>query len=182
MNTDDVFSALKARCAQEADMLDRLDAAIGDGDHGTTMLRGLSRAVDAVPGQKARTFMRASGGASGTLFGLLLHEIELHYDKGEPLVAGLGRAAARIRELGEVNRGDKSMIDALSPAVDALWSGGSLTDAAAAAARGRDATRDLSARRGRAQYVEGGGIGNIDPGAASVAWILDVLAAQGETP
>ena len=182
MNTENLFSALKARSAQEADALDRLDAAIGDGDHGTTMLRGLSRAVDAAPGRKARAFMRASGGASGTLFGLLLHEIELHCDTGEPLATGLARAALRIRELGEVEPGDKSMIDALSPAVDALSSGGSLADAAAAAARGRDATRDLTARRGRAQYVEGGGRGHIDPGAASVAWIFEVLATQGDAP
>ena len=71
------------------------------------------------------------------------------------------------------------MIDALSPAVSALQARGSIDDAVAAAARGRDETRALAARRGRAQYVEGGGKGHLDPGAVSVTLILEVLASQG---
>ena len=63
--------------------------------------------------------------------------------------------------------GDKSMIDALAPATEALAAGGTVAEAAGAGAAGRDATRDLVARRGRAQYVEGGGRGHLDPGAVS---------------
>lgn len=181
MSSESFFRALGARIEAEFDGLNDLDAALGDGDHGTTMLRGITRANLAEQGKRTKAFMRASGGASGTLFGLILHEIELHLDNGAPLSEGLARAEARIRDLGRVAPGDKSMIDALSPAVSALQAGGSIGDAAAAAARGREATRALTARRGRAQYVEGGGKGHLDPGAVSVALILQVLA-QGTAP
>lgn len=179
MPAEAFFRMLGARIEAEADLLNRLDAALGDGDHGTTMLRGLTRANLAGAGQRAKAFMRASGGASGTLFGLILHEVEQHLESGAPLANGLARAETRIRDLGDVAPGDKSMIDALSPAVSALQAGGSIGDAVAAAAHGREATRALTARRGRAQYVEGGGKGHVDPGAVSVALILEVLASQG---
>lgn len=179
MSAEPYFTALRARFAQEAARLNALDAAIGDGDHGATLLRGLSKAATAGPGKRAQAFMRASGGASGTLFGLILLEIESHLDTGAPLHAGLSKACARICDLGEVALGDKSMIDALSPAIDALQHGGpqdgGLQHAIAAAKAGRDATKDQSARRGRAQYVENGGRGHLDPGAVSVVIFLETL-------
>ena len=70
------------------------------------------------------------------------------------------------------------MVDALSPAIDALASGG-LEAAIAAAEAGRDGTKNLSARRGRAQYVENGGRGHLDPGAVSVVHFLEVLREVG---
>ena len=174
MSAERYFSALLARITKEANDLNALDAAIGDGDHGSTLLRGLTKAATAEDGKRAKAFMRASGGASGTLFGLILLEIEAHLDKGAALHAGLKKACARICELGEVTVGDKSMVDALSPAIDALASG-DLEAAIAAAKAGRDGTKDLSARRGRAQYVENGGRGHLDPGAVSVVHFLEVL-------
>ncbi|MSU91221.1 DAK2 domain-containing protein [Rhodobacteraceae bacterium 2CG4] len=178
MSAERFFVALRDRIAAEAARLNALDAALGDGDHGATMLRGLTRAAAAEDGARAKAFMRASGGASGTLFGLVLHEIEQHLDGGADLGAGLARAEARIRDLGQVRPGDKSMIDALAPAVAALR-GGDLPAAVAAAEAGRDATVALRARRGRAQYVEGAGAGHVDPGAVSVAMMLAVLAQVG---
>ena len=71
--------------------------------------------------------------------------------------------------------GDKSMVDALAPAVAALGSS-SLSDAIEAAAKGRDSTEPLVARRGRSQYVEDGGKGHIDPGSVSVVIFLETLA------
>ena len=174
MSAEPFFVALKGRFAAQADHLNALDAAIGDGDHGATMLRGLTKAETAEDGARAKAFMRASGGASGTLFGLVLLEIEAHLETGARLPEGLARACARICDLGEVTLGDKSMVDALSPAIDALGSG-DLESAIAAAKAGRDGTTDLSARRGRAQYVENGGRGHIDPGAVSVVYFLEVL-------
>jgi dihydroxyacetone kinase-like protein len=174
MSAKPFFSALKARFDAEADRLNALDAAIGDGDHGATMLRGLTKAVPAQDGARAKAFMRASGGASGTLFGLILLEIEAHLEKGAPLADGLARACARICDLGEVAPGDKSMVDALHPAIGAL-SNGNVQAAIAAAKIGRDATKDLSARRGRAQYVENGGAGHLDPGAVSIVLFLETL-------
>lgn len=174
MSAEAFFIALRARIAAEAGRLNALDAAIGDGDHGATMLRGLTRAVAAENGRRAKAFMRASGGASGTLFGLILLEIEAHLDKDAPLHTGLSRACARICDLGEVSLGDKSMVDALGPAIDALETG-DLEAAIKAAAAGRDRTTGLHARRGRAQYVEDGGRGHLDPGAVSVVIILETL-------
>ena len=174
MTAEPFFTALLARYTREADHLNALDAAVGDGDHGTTMLRGLTRATGAAAGARAKAFMRASGGASGTLFGLILLEIEQHLDAGDSLEGGLTKACERICDLGEVGVGDKSMVDALSPAVAALKTDG--LDAAITAARaGRDSTRDLAARRGRAQYVENGGAGHVDPGAVSVVLLLETL-------
>ena len=176
MSADLFFTRLRDRIEAELAHLNALDAAVGDGDHGTTMLRGLSKAVSAERGAKARAFMRASGGASGTLFGLVLHEIELFLESLSDLGAGLARAEERICDLGQVAPGDKSMIDALSPAVSTLRQGGSLAEAVAAAEAGRDATVALKARRGRAQYVEGAGEGHMDPGAVSLVMMLDTLA------
>ena len=110
MSAERYFSALLARITKEANDLNALDAAIGDGDHGSTLLRGLTKAATAEDGKRAKAFMRASGGASGTLFGLILLEIEAHLDKGAALHAGLKKACARICELGEVTVGDKSMV------------------------------------------------------------------------
>lgn len=174
MSAEPLFAALLRRFAAEADRLNALDAAVGDGDHGATMLRGLTRSVAAPEGARAKAFMRASGGAAGTLFGLILLELEAHLDQGAPLQAGLARACERICDLGEVAVGDKSMVDALAPAIAALETGD--LDAAINAARtGRDSTNDLVARRGRAQYVENGGRGHLDPGAVSVVLFLETL-------
>ena len=175
------FEKLQALYGNEQARLNELDAAIGDGDHGSTMLRGLSAAVKAGDGLRAKAFMRASGGASGALFGLILHEIELHLSGSErSLAAHLGRGLERIKELGKVAAGDKSMVDALEPAVAALDAGRGIGAAVAAAEDGRDATRDMAARRGRARYVENAGKGHVDPGAASVCLILGVLAGEEE--
>lgn len=176
MSAERYFKALEARITSERDELNALDAAVGDGDHGTTLERGLRRAVAAPSGGRAKAFMRAAGGASGTLFGLVLLEIERHLDEGVDIAEGLGRAVARIRDLGEVREGDKSMIDALGPASDALSQGRGLQAAVAAATAGREATREMAARRGRAQYVENGGRGRLDPGAVSSVMILETLA------
>jgi len=175
MSAEPFFKAIHTRFAAEVDRLNSLDAAIGDGDHGATMLRGLTKAIAADDGTRAKAFMRASGGASGTLFGLILLEIEAHLETGAALPAGMSRACGRVCELGEVTSGDKSMVDALIPATKALGTADLIT-AIAAAKEGRNATTDMSARRGRAQYVENGGRGHLDPGAVSVVMILETLA------
>ena len=174
MSAEAYFSALKSRFTAEAEGLNALDAAVGDGDHGATMVRGLTSAVAAEKGRRAKAFMRASGGASGTLFGLILLELEAHLDDGAPLQASLSKACARICDLGEVGVGDKSMVDALAPAI-AAFDTGDMEAAIKAARAGRDGTKDLAARRGRAQYVEDGGRGHLDPGAVSVVIFMETL-------
>ncbi|WP_419906711.1 DAK2 domain-containing protein [Hoeflea sp.] len=175
------FEKLEALYKDERARLDDLDAAIGDGDHGTTMLRGLTAAAKAEDGLQAKAFMRASGGASGTLFGLILHEIELYLSgSGRSLATHLERSLERIKQLGKVAAGDKSMVDSLEPAVSALDAGRGIDAAVSAATDGRDATLAMAARRGRARYVEEAGRGHVDPGAASVCLILGVLAGEEE--
>ena len=178
MSAEEFFQALHEEAGVRMQEFNALDAAIGDGDHGSTLARGLSGAAAADNGRRAMAFMRASGGASGTLFGLVLHEIELHLDDGADLTQGLERACSRICELGEVQPGDKSMVDSLAPAVGALKDGKSLAEAISAAQAGRDSTRNIRARSGRAQYVEGGGKGHLDPGAVSLVLILETLARE----
>lgn len=175
MAAEACFSALHKIFAEKLELLNALDAAVGDGDHGSTMSRGLKAATLSDDGRRAKAFMRVSGGASGTLFGLILIAIEAHLDQGADLAEGLTTACERICDLGDVRPGDKSMVDALMPAVSALKEHG-LDAAITAAANGRDATGSMIARRGRAQYVEQGGKGHIDPGAVSVVLVLETLA------
>lgn len=180
MSAEAFFTRLHREFTDQMTHLNALDAAVGDGDHGSTMVRGLGKANTAEQGRRAKAFMRASGGASGTLFGLILIAIESHLDSGADLATGLQTACDRICDLGEVKPGDKSMVDALAPAVAALKSG-ALSDAINAAAAGRDSTKPLVARRGRSQYVEDGGKGHIDPGSVSVVIFLETLAKTGST-
>ena len=178
MSAERYFRALDEAAGSKMQELNALDAAVGDGDHGSTLVRGLARAATAADGKRAKAFMRASGGASGTLFGLVLHEIERHLDDGDDLAKGLERACARICDLGEVRPGDKSLVDSLAPAAGALADGMSFAEAVSAAEAGRDATRDMRANCGRARHIEGGGVGHLDPGAVSLVLILETLARE----
>lgn len=174
-----------------------LDRAIGDGDHGENMERGFSAVLaklpdvadTATPGEVlklvATTLISTVGGASGPLFGTA-------YLKAAGAVAGLTRldgaaivallAAARdgIVLRGKAEVGDKTMVDAWTPAVDAaaaaLASGATpaeiLDAAAAAAAAGAVDTEPLVARKGRASYLGERAIGHRDPGAQSTSLLL----------
>lgn len=165
--------------------LNKLDAATGDGDHGTTMLRGL-RAAATEDGPAAKSFRMAAGGASGSLFGVLIGAIEgVHSQAGLGEIGlgeALGKAADRIAQMGLAKLGDKTMLDALIPAASAALADpdAASTAAAQAAQTGVAATKDMIAKRGRAKYVEGGGAGHIDAGATSVAEILTALAQHSE--
>ena len=103
MSTDAYFKTLRTRYEVECEELNMLDAAIRDAHHGTTMLRGLARAANAEEGKRAKALMRASGGASGALFGLILVGIETHLDTGQPLE--LARPCARIEDAWGGERG-----------------------------------------------------------------------------
>jgi len=175
MSAELYFARLHEKFSDQMAYLNALDAAVGDGDHGSTMLRGLTKAISAENGNRAKAFMRASGGASGTLFGLILISIEAHLETSAELSAGLTTACDRICDLGEVKVGDKSMVDALAPAAAALQNNGDIDAAIIAAAEGRESTKPLVARRGRSQYVEEGGKGHIDPGSVSVVIFLETL-------
>jgi dihydroxyacetone kinase-like protein len=164
-----LIARLAARFAALEDELNALDAVAGDGDHGSTMLRGLRAAVGT--DDPVTAFRTATGGASGSLFAQVLSALLAH-GQGESLPDALGRAAQRIATIGQAKPGDRTMLDALLPAAQADDAAG----AAAAAAMGAEATRAMPARKGRARHVEGAGLGHVDAGARSVAEMLAVLA------
>ncbi|WP_046469340.1 dihydroxyacetone kinase subunit DhaL [Allosalinactinospora lopnorensis] len=187
--------------AIEADKerLTRLDAEIGDGDHGNNMDRGFSAAVQALdtltPGtagdvlvKTGTTLISRVGGASGPLYGTVFRTAGKRLAAGDAgvadLAAALGAGLDSVCKLGSAQVGDKTMVDALSPAVDALSTAadsesdlGTATAAAAEAAdKGAQSTVPLQARKGRASYLGPRSVGHLDPGAASTALIFRVLA------
>jgi len=185
---------------EQRDYLTQLDAAIGDADHGANMTRGFN-AVEAKldgldggtpPGKilvlAGSTLVSTVGGASGPLWGSAFRRAgkalgEQPSATGAELADALDAAVAAIVELGAAERGDKTMVDALAPAVDALRaslaSGASLPDALAAARTaaedGMRATVPMLARKGRASYLGERSIGHQDPGATSTALIVAAL-------
>ncbi|MFD0685511.1 dihydroxyacetone kinase subunit DhaL [Actinomadura fibrosa] len=185
----------------DAERLTRLDAAIGDGDHGLNLDRGLTAAVEAVealpggtpPGKvliaAGRAIVSKTGGASGPLYGTALRRAGKALGTADTAdAAALGDALAAalegVRELGQAAEGDKTMVDALLPAVAgyeaALADGADLAACARAAAdgaaRGAEATVPLQARKGRASYLGPRSTGHMDPGASSTALVLRALA------
>jgi phosphoenolpyruvate---glycerone phosphotransferase subunit DhaL len=188
--------------AEHRDELTALDAAIGDADHGTNMDRGMTAVVgtlDATPPagagallkQVGMTLVRTVGGASGPLYGTFFLRMATAVGDDVPAVpdeafakavrAGLEGIVAR----GRAEAGDKTMFDALAPAVDTLETelgrgrslAGALAAATEAAEAGRDATVPLHARKGRASYLGERSVGHQDPGATSAALLVAAAAA-----
>ena len=183
----------------ERDHLVQLDAAIGDGDHGTNMVRGFEAVVQALdpdggspPGKllilAGRTLVSTVGGASGPLWGSALRSggrvlgDQPNFDGGQ-LVEVLAAALASVKDLGTASVGDKTMVDALEPAVETLRArlaegvalDRALEDAASAAETGMRATIPIQARKGRASYLGERSVGHQDPGATSTALIVRAL-------
>ena len=193
-----------ASIREHGDHLTQLDAAIGDGDHGTNMRRGFDAVEKAVaeaggepPGKQltlaGRTLVSTVGGASGPLWGSALRRAgralgDAPEVDGPALVAALRAAVAAVQELGAAQPGDKTMLDALMPATDALDAslrdGAGLPDAlrsaTEAAREGAAATIPMQARKGRASYLGERSIGHEDPGASSAALIVAALARAVE--
>jgi phosphoenolpyruvate---glycerone phosphotransferase subunit DhaL len=182
--------------AENKDLLTDLDAAIGDGDHGANMDRGM-RAVlvaldDTRPATAAAllnkvgmTLVSTVGGASGPLFGTFFLRAGASF--GDTAEISLAQLAAALRAglegivaRGKAEAGDKTMYDALAPAVHALDSAVSesldkadaLKLALVAAENGRDATTPMLARKGRASYLGERSVGHQDPGATTVALLM----------
>jgi phosphoenolpyruvate---glycerone phosphotransferase subunit DhaL len=193
---------------EQRDYLTQLDAAIGDADHGTNMDRGFASVVAKLeeldgstpPGKTlvvaGSTLVSTVGGASGPLWGTALRRAgrsmgdEETFD-GAALAGALEAALEGIVELGAAQPGDKTMVDALEPAVRALRErvdGGATVEQAVAAAReaaeeGMQATVPLQASKGRASYLGERSIGHQDPGATSTVFILRALEqAVAERP
>jgi dihydroxyacetone kinase-like protein len=190
------MTAAAASVDREAERLTALDSPIGDADHGSNLQRGFRAVTDALakeppatPGavltQAGRLLISTVGGASGPLYGTLLRRTgkalgdAAEVDAGQ-LAEALRAGVDAVRQLGGAAPGDKTMIDALVPAVEAL--GDSFAAARTAAEEGAVATTPLQARKGRASYLGERSIGHQDPGATSAALLIAALVdASAET-
>ncbi len=190
---------IESSVRSERDTLVQLDSAIGDGDHGTNLVRGFEAVVRALNDETdaragrllilaGRTLVSTVGGASGPLWGSALRSggrvlgDEPSFDD-QKLVEVLAAALASVKDLGAAGPGDKTMVDALEPAVETLRAQvttgaplpAALASAAAAAEAGSRATVPLQARKGRASYLGERSIGHQDPGATSTALVIRAL-------
>lgn len=200
MTADDVrrwARLLSDRFERDEAHLAALDAAVGDGDHGAAMARGFRAAARSAADHGGndvgelliavgRAFMGAAAGASGPLVASLFLELGKAARGRETLdtasaADGLAGAVALVRRMGRSEPGDKTLLDALAPAAAAADEhrdaplAEALAHVSRSAAKGRDRTGAMAARRGRAHWIEGGGVGHPDPGATSMAAILEVL-------
>lgn len=203
MNTAELTAWIReyARLIGEnAQLLSDLDAAIGDADHGINMERGMSAVTTALDEsapddmgalckQVGMTLVKSVGGASGPLYGTFFLRMATALGSSDSVDAGGFAKALRAGVEGVVQRGraeagDKTMFDALAPALEAvdgaLASGSDLStalrEAAVAAENGRDATTAMVARKGRASYLGQRSVGHQDPGATSAAMLIAAAA------
>lgn len=204
MDVSGLIGVLREMCRRmesERDFLTALDNAIADGDHGINMSRGFA-AVEAKLAEFADkdagtvlkmvgvTLVSAIGGSAGPLFGtaflraglVTAGRFEISVDD---FLACLGAAVEGVQQRGRAVRGEKTMLDAMIPALEAMTaaraSGGgakAVLDAGIVAAReGVEYTKTIAATKGRASYIGARSIGHQDPGATSFAFLLESVAA-----
>jgi dihydroxyacetone kinase-like protein len=201
--TEGVIAALRAAAdtvVEHRDELVELDRVIGDGDHGENLQRGfqtfvvtMTRATPDSPGGVvkllATTLISTVGGAAGPLYGTACLRAATSIGDADELtpestVAALKAALGGVVARGKAEVGDKTMVDALTPAVDAATQAldggadiaGVLAAAAEAAEKGAEATVPLVAHKGRASYLGERSAGHLDPGARSTSLLLRALA------
>lgn len=177
--------------------LNELDAAIGDGDYGSNISRGYheilkvkssftpSSSLDADLMKCASVLMAKIGGSSGLLHGTAYMQLSIHLKglkeiKNSDFAKALEAALNGIKTLGKSSEGEKTMIDALSPAVNAFKSASDdqplvFAKARDAAQQGAKATKQMKATKGRASYLGDRSIGCMDAGACSIALIFDAV-------
>lgn len=199
------LEAVADAVAARTEELTALDAAIGDSDHGVNMNRGFGAVRTALAGQSpagvgavftlaGSTLVSKVGGASGPLYGSAFRALGKALPEGAEVDAaalgtGLRAGLDALVKLGGAAPGDKTIVDAYAPAVDAYdaalrehggdGDGGlaaAAREAAQAAAEGMRATVPLQARKGRASYLGERSIGHQDPGATSTWLIFQALA------
>lgn len=186
--------------AENKAYLTELDSAIGDADHGANMDRGFRAALEKLPGVEdkdiekilmtvAMALLSKVGGAGGPLYSTLFMQMgkslngKTEFDL-EDWAMALDAATQGIVRLGKASPGDKTMVDALTPAVQALKDASQqglsleegLVKSAKAAEEGMIATIPLVARKGRASYLGERSAGHQDPGATSTFMLLDTAA------
>ena len=197
--TLDVVREMAAAMEEHRRYLTKLDSEIGDGDHGNNMHRGFQAALERLDGADpsspadvlkivSMALVSKVGGAAGPLYGTaFLRASSALQDKDEisaqDAAEALEAALGGIKQRGKAEAGDKTIVDALEPAVEAakgVAADGSVAQvfraAADAAEEGAEATVPLTARKGRASYLGDRARGHRDPGATSTYYLLDAAA------
>ena len=190
-----VDAALAIVLERESELA-RLDAVAGDGDHGAGMARGLRAAAEAertgnagaVLMQAGTAFSNAAGGASGALVGMFIMTIGAGLQGSDEVEASQLHTALEngfnaIGKLGKAQVGDKTMLDTLSPFIAAFGEAAQAGDsvraawekALPAAEGGMKSTAEMVARRGRSSVLGDKSLGTIDPGAASMYYMLTAI-------
>ena len=185
-----------ARIHAAKEELTELDSAIGDADHGINMDRGMTAILELLPGlqdgdagtlfkQTGMKLISTVGGASGPLYGTFFLRLGTSFGTATEigpteLAAGFRAGLEGVIARGKAGLDDKTMVDALVPAVAALEAGiadlpAALDAAAIAAAEGRDRVTPLVARKGRASYLGERSAGHQDPGATSTTILFESL-------
>lgn len=201
--TEDTLAVVKEMAAameENRKHLTKLDSEIGDGDHGNNMQRGFQAALERLEGTEPQTpadvlktvstaLVGKVGGAAGPLYGTAFLRASTSLSgkedlSSEDVAEAMEAALGGVKQRGKAEEGDKTMIDALAPAVAAAKEAASsgkgagevFQEAAEAAGEGSEATVPLTARRGRASYLGERAAGHMDPGARSTYLLLDAAA------
>jgi len=205
---DEIVRLLQSAAARIKDNhahLSQLDSAVGDGDHGSAMVRAMEAVEKAIAESDGGDMkgvlysagwglMSAAGGAPGPLLGSLLMGMSESVAGKDaldcPAMAEMfEKGLANLRKQSKAELGDKTMVDALVPAVEAIRAAAdgsqaipaALAQAAAAAAAGAESTRDMLAKFGKARNLGERTLGIVDPGATSISYIFRAFAdAAGE--
>ena len=201
--TEDTLAVVKEMAAameENRKHLTKLDSEIGDGDHGNNMHRGFQAALERLEGTEPQTpadvlkavstaLVGKVGGAAGPLYGTAFLRASTSLSgkedlSSEDVAEAMEAALGGVKQRGKAEEGEKTMIDALAPAIAAAKGAASsgkgagevFREAAEAAGEGSEATVPLTARRGRASYLGERAAGHMDPGARSTYLLLDAAA------
>jgi dihydroxyacetone kinase-like protein len=203
-NLVQMLKTVQEKIEGKKEYLSKLDTEIGDGDHGFSISNGFKNVVQKLDEfsqggicdllkKSGYEIIKVVGGASGAVFGTLLTGQAAYYSSNldgkdalslDDMTNMLAEALQQIKKRGGAQAGDKTMIDALEPAVDTLKQavtagssfGEAFQQAARAAEQGAEATKNMVAKRGRSKNVGERSIGYMDPGAMSITLILSAMA------
>ncbi|ENN84626.1 dihydroxyacetone kinase protein [Rhizobium freirei PRF 81] len=186
-----VVETIIAACISMEGAINALDAKVGDGDTGSTFAgaaRMVQAAIDTLPFADGSALFaalsdlkrKAMGGSSGVLFAIMMARSADACRHSQDWVSALAEGLDAMQQYGGAKLGDRTMIDALSPALAALGRGEGMAPAAAAARLGADATANMTrANAGRSSYLDARSLEGIaDPGAEAIARIFEALAAH----
>ncbi|MDD3114473.1 MAG: dihydroxyacetone kinase subunit DhaL [Anaerovibrio sp.] len=197
--TIEILKAIADRIEEQKDYLTELDNEIADGDHGVNMAKGFNAVAAKLPSMAGKdigfmlkttgmTLVSTVGGSAGPLYGTAFMKAgAVMKDKmeidGSDLITALEAAIGGIKMRGKATTGEKTMLDAICPAYDAMKA--SIGDgedmktavgkAVEAARAGVEYTKTIKATKGRASYIGDRSIGHQDPGATSSLYMFEVL-------